>query len=202
MSDSKIDLAEDIGAGIGDVAPVVEQARRLIRLEREIEALNAQVKLKQEEYDKLSMDELPALMDSVGIEGLPLANGYRLELRPVFRASLPARSTIEKATDEERVALLERFNDGLKWLRAQKASDLIKTTLKINLGGKGQEATARVFLALAARHHVTVDRAQTVHPGSLGKFLKEKLSAGVNVPLETFNVLDIRKAEIKSPNRA
>ena len=193
-----VDISQDLGASIGDVTAVVTAARRLRKLELEIEQLQATIDTKQEEYNRLSTDELPALMDSVGIAGLPLQNGYTLTLKDIFRASLPAKSTIEKADTEERPQLLARFNTGIRWLRQHKAADLIKNTLRIDLG-RGQEATAREFVALARQYKVSVDRSQTVHPAALAKFLKEKLAMGTDVPLETFNVFDGREAEVKAP---
>jgi len=195
---SEIDVTQDIGIGIGDVTPVVNQARRLMKLELEIEQLKAAIASKQEEYNRLSMEELPALMDSVGIAGLPLTNGYTLILNDIFRASLPAKSTIEHADAEERPQLLARFQAGIRWLRQQRAADLIKNTLRIDLG-RGQEATAREFMALARQRKVSVDRSQTVHPATLAKFLKEKLAMGTDVPLETFGVFVGREAEVKAP---
>lgn len=198
-----IDLTQDTDERPVDpakVALVVDNARRMMRLEMEIADIEQKLRTKQEEYDKLSTDELPGLMESVGIKTLPLANGYTLDLKPVFRASLPAKSTIEKANDEERPILLARFTDGLKWLRKHKAGDLIKNTLKLDLG-KGQDAVVKEFMALAKRLKVSVDRSETVHPGSLGKFLREQLEIGTDVPFETFGVFDGRKAEIKPPKK-
>lgn len=195
-----IDITQDIGNGVGDVTPVVENARRLMKLEMDIIQLTDAINQKKKEYEALATEQLPELMDSVGVTGLDLANGYRLELKPVFRASLPAKSTIENADDEERPQLLRRLKDGLTWLRKHKAADLVKNTLRIDLG-KGQDAAAKEFAALAKRLKVTIDRSETVHPGSLSKFLKEKMETGAEVPFDTFGVFSGRKAEIKAPKK-
>jgi hypothetical protein len=197
-----IDISKDTATIVSakNVAAVVEQARLLMKLEIEIARLETALKEKKTAHNLLATETLPGLMDSAGIEGLPLRHGYELELKKVLRASLPAKSTIENADEEEQPMLIRRFKDGLAWLRKHKAQDIIRNTLKIDLG-KGQDRETREILALAKRLKVPVDRSETVHPASLSSFLRERLANGAEVPFETFGVFNGREAKIKPPKK-
>lgn len=183
----------------GNVALVLDTAKQLFNLGLDIEELEASLKLKQAQYFKLSTETLPDLMDSEGVSSpLGLKNGFLLEVSDVIRASIPAESTIEKAEPGEREILEERRVAGLTWLRKNKAGDIIKDTLKIEIG-RGGGTIIRKFLELAKAQKVPITRSETVHPGTLGKLLKEKLAKGVVVPVDTFGLFRGRQAKIVAP---
>lgn len=197
-----IDIGQDIGnVNSSDLESVINQARLLMRLDLEIGQLEVKLKEQKQAYNKLATETLPELMDSVDAgTAIPLGNGYTLQLEDVFRANIPAESTIEKADDEERPALEKRRADALSWLRQNKASDIIKNTLKVDLG-KGQDSIAKKFAALAEKLKVPLKRSETVHYQTLANLLQEKLEAGTEVPFETFSVFKGRKATIQAPKK-
>lgn len=199
-----IDISEDVlSTPVGDLQPVVEQARRLYTLDRDIKKLKDDLTAKVEERRLLAEETLPELMDSVSVTTIPLGDDWKIEVEPVFRANIPAVSTIEAEDDAERRGALEaRRADGFKWLRGNKGEPLIKDTIKIELG-KGEGKLAKQFAALAKKLKVVYTRSEFVHPASLGKFIREKLEAGVSdVPLETFAVFRGREAKLVAPKKA
>ncbi len=84
------------------------------------------------------------------------------------------------------------------WLRKQKGGDLIKNTLKLELG-RGCGTVLKKFLMLAKSQKVSVKQTEGVHPSTLAKFLKEKLEKGVDVPAETFGLFRGREAKVIAP---
>ena len=200
-----IDISKDIDEGVSaeNMAIVLTQARVLFKLEIEIEELELKLKEKKKEHFALASERLPELMSSVGLkedgQSLPLANGYKLELKPTLRVNLPAKTTIAEADEDERPFLLQRVKDGLAWLRKKKGDYIIKNTLKIDLG-KDSAAVAKEFIALAKKHHVVAERDQTVHNGSLKKFIGECIKSGVkDIPEETFALFNGRVATVVAP---
>src|SRR6185312_13633074 len=183
---------------LGNIELVAKNARKLARLQMEVDDLEQRLKDKKAELRLFAFDTMPELMRSEHISDLGLDNGYRLELDEVFEANLPAKSTIEKADEDEQPALLKRFQDGIKWLLKNKADDIIKNRLTIDLGKDSKKETEAI-LAIAKKLRVPVDQSQTVHPGTLKKYLKEKLAKGANVPLETFAVQVGQRAKIIAP---
>ena len=195
-----IDISQDIGSGVGDTGPVIKQAQRLWKLEHEIEATKTRLKELEDERNTLALDTLPNLMESVGVSNLTLNNGWKLDIKPNFRASIPSTSAIERADDDERPLLINRLEEGLRWLRNNKGGDLIKSTLKLDLG-RGQEKLAKQFMTLAKQLKVPINKSLAVHPGTLASFLREKLSKGATVPLDTFGVYDGKEAVLKAPKK-
>jgi hypothetical protein len=200
-----VDISKDIdnempvGLNLG---PIVVQARKQIKLEQKIANLEAELKVAKAELRKLSEETIPDLAESMGItHDISLGNGYTLQISPVLRASLPANSTIEKADRDEQPLLLKRLKDGLTWLRKNKGGDLIKDTIKLDLG-KGHMPVVKEFMALAKQHRVRFERAETIHPGSLSKFIRECLQVGKDVPMETFGVFRGREAIINAPKKS
>lgn len=183
---------------IGNLGLVVQNARKLAKLQMEVGELEEKLKDKKHELRTFAFETMPELMLSEHVTDLGLDNGYRLELDEVFQANLPAKSTIQKADEEEQPALLKRYNDGMQWLISQKADDIIKNRLVIDLG-KDTKAETKAFLQLAKKLKVPVDQSQTVHPGTLKKYLQEKLAKGADVPLETFAVVVGHEAKIIAP---
>lgn len=206
-----IDITEDL-APTGDVTKVIAKAKEMFKMELEIKLMQQQLAEKEEQYRVLSTETMPALMkaENVDVSGVNLQDGYRLTCDPVFRANLPAESTIEKAKDdEERAALEERREQGLTWLRKNKGEDLIKNELKFNLG-KGTSAFSRALLAAVKKLRATepfkkvdvvTSQKESVHQGSLSKYLREKIENGVSVPVETFAIFDGRVAKISAPTK-
>lgn len=207
-----IDFSEDAPkAGKGDPKRVIQQARLMMKLELEIAALEKRAKEKKQEHEKIATETLPALMKAEGLTSLGLNGGYSLVLDEFFRANIPAESTIEKANDEDRDALLERREQGFDWLRRNQGADLIKNEIKIGLP-RGMEKVAKLVLKAIADIRVKnpktkkeeapameVERKVFVHQGALGSFLKEKVESGVEVPYETFSIHTGQEAKIKAP---
>ncbi len=201
-----IDIKEDIQQQVRpeDLALVINAARDLMRLEMEIADLELQVKVKTEKYRLMATETVPELMKSVGQTELPLANGYKLKVESVVRASIPAESTIERANEEERPLLEARRAEAFVWLRANKAGSLIKDEVRISLG-KGQSSFVKKLLAVirktakSAKADIFTEQKETVHPSTLSKYIREKLEAGAEVPLETFSVFQGHEAQVIPP---
>lgn len=207
----KLDLTEDVVQTPGDLQKVLERAREMFIVERDISFHEEALKKLEERHVQISTVELPALMKAEGYAGgVPLTNGDKLELKQSFRASVPAESTIEKAKDDaERNELLARRVEGITWLRENGGTPLIKEEMKLEFG-QGQapfiKAIRHAIKVLCktpkfkkAAEGLEVSGKQSIHQGSLGKYLREKIEAGVKVPIKTFAIFDGQEAIITKP---
>jgi hypothetical protein len=193
-----VDIEKHAQKVAADPAPVVKLAERMVALEMRISQAYAQAAQDSAELLRIRRDEMPDLMRTLGIKDQTLTNGWQLELQPVFEASLPSYSAMEKADGEEAMLLEQRRNAGFKWLRGNKAADLIKNILKMDLG-KGEDAKAKQLVALAKKLKVPFEHSESVHAGSLKKFLREKVAGGADVPFDTFAVFSGEMASVKPP---
>lgn len=204
-----IDISADVGKEVTpeQLALVINQARELMSLEIEIGKIEVLLKNKKADHFKMATETLPDLMDSCGQKMVPLANGYSLTLDSVVRASIPAESTIEKADDEERPILEARRADCLAWLKANKAASIIQNELKIVLG-TGQGSFGKKLLVLIRKEakkikaDITTSQKESVNPKRLCSLIKEKLRAGITVPMDTFAAFDGRVAKVVAPKKA
>lgn len=194
-----IDITEDLKP-TGSLPVVVRNAQKLVKLDEEIEQLQLKIGQLESQRQELASKVLPDLMDASNVSSLSLSNGCILELKEIFSASLPAQSTIEKADEETRVLLLHRWEEGVKWLKENKALDILKSTIKIQLGRK-QQAYLKQFAALAKRLKIPINSALTVHPATLASVLKEKMAQGATVPMDIFGIYQGREAIIKMPKQ-
>lgn len=194
-----VDIEKHAQVTPSDPAPVIRLAERMVKMETQIHFLENALASEKAELRRIETEEMPALMQTLGFKRMELTDGWTLEVKPFFEASLPSFSSIESAKDpEEQMDLDERRNAGFKWLRGHKASDLIKNILRMDLG-KGNDAAAKKLAALAKSLKIPFEQSESVHAGSLKKFLRETLEAGRDIPFDTFAVFSGEMATVKPP---
>lgn len=199
------DFAQDAGSSTSDpvkLARIVNLSRDMVRHLKKIAELEAEKKEEEEAYDLIAQNLLPDLMRECNLPSLPLGNGWTVKVNPTFRAGLPAPSTIEKERDPEKAEELKsRLAAGIAWLTAEKGRDIIKNTFHIELE-VGMDKQAKAINDLINSLKVEGERVEKVHSGSLAKFLKEKIAAGVTIPFDTFAVFAGDVAELVPPPKA
>lgn len=195
---------EESDLGIGTSSPeaieaVIKKARELYHCELHITTLKEELAKQEERRLNLQREVLPELMQTADVTRVTLGNDWELTLGDIFHSSLPSKSAIERTKDDdERYSLEQRLKEGLSWLRKHKAGDLIKNTIKFDLG-RGQDKVKAQILALAKKLKLPVTHSETVHPQTLNKFLRETLANGKDIPMETFSVFSGKEASLTQP---
>lgn len=168
-------------------------AERQKLLEEEVEALEAQVVNKKAELRKVAEEELPELLNMVGLPSITLADGSIIAVTENISASI---------TDENRGAVMT-------WLRTNNLGDLIKNSVTVTFG-KGEDKDAdllvhniKVMADQGSLKFGTLDQKEVVHPSTLKAFVKERLKEGLPLPADTFKlfigqICRIRKPKVKS----
>lgn len=133
-----------------------------------------------EELKRLTEKDIPALFDILRVKELTLQDGVTV-------------------TVDEKVYpnITEANKDAAhKWLRAHNFGDLIKEEVKVNLG-KGQETKmAQLVKWLVTKKYTDFTQKESVHPQSLGAFVREQLKKGAKLP-DTIGINPVRKSTLK-----
>jgi len=115
--------------------------------------------------------KIPELMDSVGMEEFTTTSGLRIRVRENIRASISQANAA----------------DAFAWLRENGHEALIKRQVTV-MFGKGEDAEAAETIKALEERKLPVDDKSSVHASTLAKFVREKLEAGEDVPMELLGV--------------
>jgi hypothetical protein len=187
----KPDLSELEGIETPVVATlenVMVFANRLQEVEREVDALDQYKKTLTEEIKDIEETKLPQILEILGMPWFGLKDGSKVEIKPTFQGSLVSEDLVQRQLQ-------------LDWLVANDGQDLIKNAYTITFG-KGQDAEAKALRDMLVEFGFDFEVKESVHAGSLGSFIKEKMTNGDEVPLSALKWRFFQKANIKAPPKA
>ena len=113
----------------------------LQRLENEIEAAEANLKMKKERADKISAEVIPEIMEQMKLKTLKLQDGSSIEVKEVFSATIPVANR----------------EGAFKWLRDNDLGDLIKNEITVSFG-RGEDNKATIMLVLLRRMDINLHK--------------------------------------------
>ena len=177
-ADSKVDASDQGKAGIARLAA------RQSRLSDEISALEATLKEKKKELQRVEEQDLPEAMDAIGMSEFKLTDGTTISIKTFYNASIPG----------------ERKEEAFAWLDDNGHGGIIKTDVSVSFG-RGELEIARSFLEFARGFNeasIDPELAQGVHWQTLRSFVKEQIEGGSALPLDLFGVYVGRKAHLKA----
>lgn len=189
IEDTKVDLTKV------DSSVVVKLAMQMTAMAGEVAAMEEKIKELKAHIFTLSTETIPEAMDACGLKEFTLADGYKIEVNPIIKGSLPSKGAIEKASDEEKPLLEMRLKAGLQFLRDNKAGPLIKNELTIEIG-KGKDNVVTEIEKLAEELGMDFYRDESVHAQTLNKWIKEKIGEGLKIPEDTFSIFNGRQAVV------
>lgn len=163
--------------GLGSVAEI---ARAIRAKEDQIAALEDQAKDAKKELLKLTDEDLPAMLQELGLSSFSLDDGSTVEVKPTYGASIKV---------DNRPAAFE-------WLREHGYDDIIKNTVACSFG-RGEDDRASAFASFAEKEGYFAEQKTEVHPQTLRAFVKERVEAGDEFPMELFGAYVGQRAVIK-----
>lgn len=195
---SEIDLLEDVApASKQDLGALGALAQKLVDLEREIESDEEKLKQKKQDLKMLAEQDIPDMMQEIGVQRLELTDGSLIEIKNVIQASIPSQSAIDRAKEEsKRAELVVLQQQCFGWLRENGGADLIKNTVEVQFG-RDEDKNCQQFTNSLREQGLNHKRATTVHPGTLNSFMRERIEGGKEVPMELFRVFTGRRANIR-----
>jgi hypothetical protein len=163
--------------GLGSVAEI---ARAIRAAEDRIANVEEQLKEYKKELLKLTDEDLPAMLQELGLSSFSLDDGSTVEVKPTYGASIKV---------DNRPAAFE-------WLREHGYDDIIKNTVACSFG-RGEDDRASAFAAFAEKEGYFAEQKTEVHPQTLRAFVKERVEAGDEFPMELFGAYVGQRAVIK-----
>ena len=153
--------------------------RNLRNVEQQIEEAEEHLKALKQEKHKLSVENIPALMDEMGVERLDV-DGVTVERKMIVSASIPAA----------------RKDEAFSWLRDNGLDDIIKNDVTCSFG-KGEDNVAGDVVGLLQERGFDPKTKTHVHPSTLKAFVKERITDGKPIDLDMFGAFISNAAQIR-----
>lgn len=145
-----------------------------------IDQLEHEIKRLQEEYRRITEDEMPQLMSELGVSAVKLPSGEIIEVQNNIHCGIPAHSK----------------EQAYQWLQENNHGDLIKNELTIKFARNEGNLVGQIKGA-AESLGLKFDEKHSVHAGTLKSFVKEQMSLGINLPKDLFGIYIRRSVEVK-----
>ena len=153
--------------------------RKLRNVEQEIEDAELNLKALKAEKHKLSVENIPALMDEMGVDRLDV-DGVSVSRKMIVHASIPQ----------------DRKEEAFAWLRENGLDDIIKNDVTCSFG-KGEDNVAGDVVGLLQERGFDPKTKTHVHPSTLKAFVKERVTDGKPIDLDMFGAYINNAAEIR-----
>ena len=152
----------------------VKLAELLIELRGNVTRLESELATAKEDMRRVEQEDLPDLMQELGLETFKLKSGEVIEVK----------NEVECSISEDRRAVAH------EWLTSNGFGGLIKTEVVVKFGRDEHDA------AVACAESVGGEMIERVHPMTLKSFIKEQMEAGRAIPFDTFAVRPFNKVKI------
>lgn len=177
MTDMNIDdiMMADANQPIASDAQIAQLRDMAVHMERLEDAIkNGEKKIKEwkKELTTLSQETLPNKMAELGIPGIDLTTGRRIQIEPIVAAKMPKKEESEV------------YARAIKWLDAHNLGDIVKREIAVSFGKESEEQSKRVMeeIKRITNGEVPVFERQDVHYQTLNATLKEEQRQGRPLP--------------------
>ena len=158
---------------------LVDAGEAQVYLENSISKMEQQLKEKQEELRKLSIETIPSMMAEVGVTSITLTDGSEIEIADRYYAKLPEDNYV-----------------AFTWLREKGMDGVIKTQVTVDIG-KGDDAKLREIEDALQECGIVPTIKSTIHHMTLKALVKEQVEKGNDIPLDAFGAGSFRQSVIK-----
>jgi len=169
----------------GVLKTVSELARAIAAKEAQVADLDRQLKDAKKELLKLTDEDLPASMAEMGLASFTLDDGSQIDVKPTYGASI----------------LVDNRPKAYEWLRDHGYDDIIKNNVSVSFG-RGEDDLANAFKAVAEKEGYLPQQETSIHAGTLKAFVRERIEAGDEFPMELFGAYVGQRAFIKKGKKA
>jgi hypothetical protein len=171
------DALSQINTGTGQ--QLSDLVRKLRSVEKDIEDAEQHLKALKQEKHKLSVENIPVLMDEMGMERIDV-DGVTVSRKMIVHASIP----------------VDRKEEAFAWLRENGLDDIIKNDVTCSFG-KGEDNVAGDVVGLLQERGFDPKTKTHVHPSTLKAFVKERVTDGKPIDLDMFGAYINNAAEIR-----
>ena len=159
---------------------MAEVAREIRDKEAEIDNLEKTLKSRKEDLRKQSEEELPSMMAEIGVNSFELDDGSRVTVKDLYGVHIS----------------IANRDAAYLWLRENGFDDIIKNTLSI-VFGRGEDQEADRYMKILESYGLLPEQNTGVHPSTLKAWIKERMEAGDEFPMDLFGAYIGQRAIIK-----
>jgi hypothetical protein len=163
----------------GTTRTLSDLVRALRNVEQQIDDTENHLKALKQQKHKLSVENIPSLMDEMGVDRIDV-DGVTVTRKMMVHASIP----------------VDRKEDAFSWLRENGLDDIIKNDVSISFG-KGEDNMAGDVVGLLQERGFDPQTKTHIHPSTLKAFVKERLENGKPIDLDMFGAFVANAAEIR-----
>jgi len=163
-----------------DLKSVAAIARRIRDTEEEIMRTEMFLKERKQTLQKLTDEDLPSVLEEMGVKSFTLEDGSKVDVKPLYGASIP----------------VARKDEAFEWLRDHGFDDIIKNNVTC-VFGRGEDDKANAFQQMAMERGLDPMQKQDVHSSTLRAWVKERVENGDEFPMELFGAFVGQRAVIK-----
>lgn len=163
-----------------DVGKNLSQLVKTLRdIENQISDAEAHLKRLKGEKHRLSTEQIPGLMDEMGLD--------RIDVEGLtVTTNLKVHASIKE----------ENKSDAFAWLRQEGLDDIIKNDVTLSFG-KGEDNVAGDVIGMLEQKGFEPSSKTHIHPSTLKKFIKERFTEGKPIDLDLFGAFIANTAEIR-----
>lgn len=167
-----------------DLQRALQMAELLVQLRAKVDQLELLVVAAKAEMRRVEQEDLPDLMQELGLETFKLKTGETIEIKPEVDCSISE----------------ERRRAAHSWLVDKGFGGLINTDVVVAFE-RGEHDAAEDFAHECAKHGKQPNLIERVHPSTLKSFVKEQMAAGNAIPFDLFGVHPYSKVKITSAKK-
>ena len=153
--------------------------RRYNEKQQQIEETENYLKGLKEEKQRIAFEQIPMLMDEMGIERIDV-DGAIVKLKSFVSASIPA----------------DRKQEAFNWLREHGHEGIIKNEIVVSFG-KGEDNVAGDVMYQLEEKGFHPEQKTHIHSMTLKGLIREQVEQGNKIDLDLFGAFVGRTAEVK-----
>ena len=154
-----------------NIKSLASQVKSLKELEDELKADEESLKNKKKEIERISGEVIPTMLSEMGLSSLKLADGSAVDVKPYYAANISAINR----------------DAAYGWLRSNGLGDIIKNDITVSFG-RNEDNKAAEYANLARGQGFEPTQKLKVEPMTLKALVRERIEAGKDMPMDTFNV--------------
>ena len=164
-----------------DMAAVVDLSDTLVQLENEVTAAEEALSALKNKRKTIAEEHLPAMLETMGIDGLSLSNGKQIVLNEFVDARIKDAIT------------------AFDWLRQTNNESIIKNQITISLERGDDDKAQEVIQNLKESHGIDAEVKISIHNQTLKSFCRDALDnpeLAESLPREAFGIYQGKRAKI------
>ena len=165
------------GEGLKSIADI---ARRIRETEEEIAKVDTYLKEKKKELLKMTDEDMPSMLQELGVSSFTLDDGSKVDVKPLYGASIP----------------VPRKEEAFAWLRDNGYDDIIKNVVSCNFG-RGEDQKAADLIGAAQKLGFYPEQNESVHSSTLRAWVRERVESGDEFPMDLFGAFVGERATMK-----